>query len=363
MSNQQNYPEHPEHADHDGNDDHGTNQNDSVERLVDALFEASPPNIAALIRARVDGELTPAQEERFERLMAEHGADSSGVASQAALERALRARCGHVLGSGVRCPQDLRDRVGALIAAPQSQTNEPAHTPAASQVAAAQDPSYADRIERASSYTRERSFWAKSPLMGIAAVLLLSVAGVLVWQSVNLSGSYRAMPTLNMEQASYSERVGAFVLNEHMRCCDDQSADAKLVERDAAEAIARFAERFDRPVQMPDMAMSEGRVDFYGAGDCHVPETSVSGHMRFDAIDDNGNPIAVSIFIAPDPGIFPLEEGVTYRVNSEACDKVGARLFVWISEGVQYLLVSEASDETCATVRELMNAPTRLSQI
>lgn len=362
MSNEQYHPEHAERGGPGGARDGAsepTNEptigqtiEEAIEETIDALFEQSPPNIAALLRARADGELTPAQDERFERLVAQHPEDASRVESHITLERALRARCGQVMGAGVACPQDLRDRIGSQIAQSRAEPQAQAH-----------DAGYAERIERASSYTRERSFWARSPLMGIAAVLLLSVAGVLIWQSVNLSGSYRAMPSMNIEQASYSERVGEFVLNEHMRCCDDQAADAKLIERDAARAIARFTERFDRRVQMPDMAMADGRVHFFGGGDCNVPETTASGHLRFDAVDDAGNPIAVSLFIAPDPGILPLEEGVTYRVNSEACDEVGARLFVWVSEGVQYLLVSEASDKTCATVRDLMDAPRQLSQI
>lgn len=318
------------------------NSEHAQDAFIDALFEHTPVNIAALLRACADGELNPDQCERLMQLLE----SQPQAMSQHEFELKLRECCNRTMTKSPPCPESLRERVGAIAAAARED-----------------EPAYAKGVESSAAYTKDRSFWTRSPLLSIAAVLMLSVAGVLIWQSANLSGAFRSALPLNLEQASYSERIGEFALGEHTRCCDDDAAEAKLVERDIEQAVAYFSERFDRSVQMPDMAMSDEQVDFFGGGDCHVPKTEKSGHLRFDAYDDAGNPIALSLFIAPDPGLLPLEDGTTYRLSSEACEIAGVRVFVWISEGVQYLLVSEASDKTCATVRALMNAPQNLSQI
>lgn len=312
--------------------------------FIDALFEESPINIAALLRACVDGELNPEQCERLKALVAEH----PHAASQHDFEEQLRDCCKRSMTKPC-CPQALRDKIGSIVAS--STTN-----------AGADQDAYADRIEGASAYTTSRSFWARSPMMGIAAVLVLGVAGVLLWQSTNLvSSTTPGVPQI--DQVGYSERVGQFVLSEHNRCCKDDAAERKLVQRDISESVAYFSDQFDRPVTMPDLGAHSDRVQYYGAGDCHVPMTANSGHMRFDATDASGNPISLSLFIAPDPGQLEMEEGVTYRVSSKACSEAGVNLFMWVSQGVQYVLVSEATDETCAIVRSMMNAPETLSSI
>ena len=322
MSNDQHHPEHAQEA------------------FLDALFEQTPLNIAALLRACADGELSPSQCERLKAIIG----DCPVTPSRVAFDEALRDCCGRAMHKP-KCPEALRERIASM----------------ASASIADQD---ADPMPlQISTVTKRRSFWARSPMLSIAAVLMLSVAGVLIWQSTNLIGAFTPNTPLNIDQASYSERVSEFALSEHTRCCDSDAASAKLVKHDIAQAVEYFSTQFDRPVQMPDMAQGDDHIKFFGGGDCHLPETIRSGHLRFDAYDDQGNPISLSLFIAPDPGMLPLKEGVTYRLSSKACDAAGARLFVWVNAGVQYLLVSEASDKTCASVRGLMNAPKDLKQI
>jgi anti-sigma factor RsiW len=326
MSNEQSHHEHAQDA------------------FIDALFEESPINIAALLRACADGELNPEQCERLEALLAEH----PEAAAQHDFEEKLRACCKRSM-TRPGCPQALRDRVGAIAAS--SAAN-----------AAAEEEAYADRIEGAGSYTTSRSFWARSPLMGVAAVLLLSVAGVLIWQSTSLVNSSGG-GIGQIDQVSYTERVGNFAAREHKRCCIEEAAQRKFTERDIAQTVSYFSDQFQRAVATPDMNQHAELVEFYGAGDCAVPMTSQSGHLRFDAIDPDGNQITMSLFISPDPGLLEMDEGVTYRVSSKACDEAGANLFMWVSDGIQYVLVSEAKGETCSVVRSVMNAPENLSSI
>ncbi len=322
--------------------------------FIDALFEQSPVNIAALLRACADGELNDEQCARLKQMLA----DRPESGSQHDFEQKLRDCCRRSMERPC-CPQALRDRVGAIVASGGSAAVGGA---AAIGGAAAGDAGYAERIEGAGAYTRDRRFWSRSPMIGIAAVLLLGVGGFLMWQSANLS-MIPGVSSGQMEPASYSERVGNFVISEHNRCSIEEAAQNKLVEHDVDEAFEYFSDRFECSLSVPDMTRSAHRVEFYGGGDCHLPMTSKSGHLRFDAYDQAGKHIALSLFIAPDPGILPLEEGTTYKMRSSACDSAGANLFVWVSGGVQYVLVSEATDETCASVRSIMNAPDRLSEI
>jgi hypothetical protein len=327
-------------------------QEHAQDAFIDALFEQSPINIAALLRACADGELTPEQCKRLDAVLKEHPGVYPDAEAQHDFEEKLRACCGRAMTRPC-CPGALRDRISAMTA-----------TAAAGGVTTADVPptdTNPDGIEQASTYTRDRSFWARSPLLGLAAVVLLSVAGVLIWQSTGLRQAHPGGSII--EPVAYTESMGRFVLSEHTRCCFEEAAQAKFSKHDIQETVGYFSEQFDRPVQLPDMSQVNQRIEYYGGGDCHVPMTSVSGHLRFDAYDDNNNPISLSLFIAPDPGMLPLEEGVTYRLNSKACEEAGAQLFVWLSDGVQYVLVSEASDDTCASVRSIMNAPERLSSI
>lgn len=321
--------------------------------FFDALLNEQPPRLAPLLRACADGELSDEQCARLREYIQQR----PDAASQVRFEEALRGCCSRVMKRPC-CPDALRAKVAAIASAAAVPENASAHAEQPS------DEAYAQRIEDAGAYTRDRSFWARSPLMSAAAALLIVVAGALIWQSVSLTGaSMPAHPGLNFEQASYYERVSDFVVHEHNRCCDDRAARSKLIEHDINQAVAYFSEAFERPVTAPDMATASGDVRFYGGGDCSVPSTDRSGHLRFDVVSSQGEHLSLSLFISPDPQILPLEEGKTYVINARACSKAGAQLFAWVSDGIQYLLVSEASDEACARVRGVMKAPPEMSNL
>ena len=243
----------------------------------------------------------------------------------------------------------LRERVGAIAAESRE---------------AAESDAYAQRIEDAGAYTKDQSFWSRAPLMAAAAVLLLGVAGVMIWQSSSL---FSNQPVSNgprdIQPVSYIEHLGKFMMGEHKRYCIDEAAAEQFAQTEIDSAISYFSERFERDVQIPDLVSDEQTLKFFGGGDCYIPRTAASGHLRFDTVDDNGEPIVFSLFLAPDTGELELEEGVTYLVNAEACDEAGARLFVWVHKGVQYFLVSEAHGNTCGAVRGLMKAPETMGKI
>jgi len=307
-----------------------------------------PMNIATLLRAAADGELSDCQCKELDAYLAEH----PEAKSQIEFEKALKNCCSRAM-TKPPCPDSLRNKVASIVAHSANQI-----------VAEAQQEqdAFAQRIEDTGEYTRSQSFWARRSVIGIAAALLMMVAGTLIWQSTSFSSG--PIPNgLNIQQASYYNRVSDFVVREHNRCCDDKAAKSKLVEHDINQATQYFSNEFGAQVVVPDMEQSVGEIVFYGSGDCSVPSTSRSGHLRFDAISPDGEYIALSLFISPDPGLLPLSNEVTFRLDSKACKDSGASLFAWVQDGVQYLLVSEASADMCAKVRAMMKAPSSLDSI
>jgi len=303
-----------------------------------AQEQGQPMNIAALLRAAADGELNDAESKELDAYLQRH----PEAQSQIEFEQAIKSSCARAM-SGPTCPDALRAKVLAIAAESASDSQ-----------------AYANRIQASNAHTRSPSFWSRSPMMSAAAALLIVAAGTLIWQSASFTSNYAndAPEGLTVQQASYYGRVSDFVVREHTRCCDDKAAQAKLIKRDIDEATQYFSAEFGHEIVVPDMDKAEGEVEFFGGGDCDVPSTPRSGHLRFDAIADDGTRISLSLFVSPDPGLLPMEEGLVYSMDSEACSAAGTRLFAWTSNGIQYLLVSEADDEMCAKVRELMQAPT-----
>ncbi|PCI11024.1 hypothetical protein COB72_01600 [bacterium] len=309
-----------------------------------AQENGQPMNIAALLRASADGELTDCQCEELEAYMAQCPDTKSCCESQIAFEKAMKSCCSRAMTKPC-CPDALRAKIVAMAAnAPQ---NEEA---------------FAQGIESASAYTKSPSFWSRSPMMGIAAALLMMVAGTLIWQSVSFTTN-SAPSHFTTQEASYFNRVSNFVVREHSRCCDDKVAQAKLIKHDINQATQYFSQAFGHELVLPDMVEAKGQIQFFGGGDCSVPSTARSGHLRFDAIAPNGERVSLSLFVSPDPGLLPMQEGMTYPLDAKACQDAGASLFVWISNGIQYLLVSEADEDMCAIVRNMMNAPTTIGSI
>lgn len=317
-------------------------------------------SIGALIRAAADAELTEAQASEFERLCAERHCTEDRVR----FEQTLRECCGRVMRVSPACSETLRNRVLTMAAAART---DDAHADDANAHDAGSNPEAQPELsapERLAPATRSQGFWRQSSAMTAAAAVLLMVAGGLFWQASSLSTSGPGAETgWTTEQVSYRDRVSGFVTNEHMRCCrSDQAANAKLIYRDLDAARAHYAQTFGMS-QVPIAALppATGEVRFFGGGDCHVPGSRASAHLRFDAVDPEGNPLRLSLFIMPDNNRLPVSESVTYRVTSSDCEKAGVALYAWKSNGLIHLLVTEAKGEFCSTVRDSFLAPAQVA--
>lgn len=305
-------------------------------------------SVGALIRAAADDELTDSQIEAFEQLCAERDCTNDRVR----FEQTLREACGKSMADQPQCPDALRNKIRAIAAAggDTGMAHEAGSAPSA--------------VEAMAEQTRSASFWQRSPGMLAMAAVLALFAGVMIFQGLSVPAG--PVPTgWTVEQASNRDRMAAFVAKEHNRCCNsDRASEAKLIIRDMDRAKAYFVEALGVAGLEVTPAVAEvGEVSFWGAGDCHVPASSSSGHFRFDATTPEGTDIRLSLFVLPDEGQFPMNEATTYRVGSEACDKAGVNLFAWKDAGVVYMLVSEADGGFCEVVRDTMRAPVAVDSL
>jgi hypothetical protein len=317
-------------------------------------------SIGALIRAAADAELTDAQSAEFERLCAERDCTQDRVR----FEQTLRACCERVMRASPSCSETLRIKVRAL--AEQSRLEEAqaaAAVPSATGATGAPGHTEASAPERMASVTRSPAFWRRSPAMVAAASVLLMVAGTLVWQASSLRTQPIAPAGWSTEQVSYRDRVSGFVTDEHLRCCrNDQASESKLIYRDLEAARSHYTQTFGvSQVSLATRPPAAGAVNFWGGGDCLVPGAKASAHLRFDAVDPDGNPLRLSLFVLPDNRLLPLSEGATYSVSSDACDEAGVSLFAWTSNGLLHLLVSEAKGDFCREIRQSFLAPARVT--
>lgn len=310
------------------------------------------PSIGALIRAAADAELTPEQVARFERLCAERDCTQDRVR----FEQTLRDCCARVMTTP-RCSDALRAKVAALAAQARAEDDAPASHPASASPQGSDQPSGPLAMAPA---TRTRAFWQRSPLLAAAATLLLSVAGVMIWQTARTT-PVPPVPGMTMQQVAYRDRIAGFVAEEHQRACrSDPASEAKLVHRDIESARTHYAQAFGvTQVSLAQPQADAGQVRFWGGGDCHIPGTTRSAHLRYDAVNPDGEPLRLSVFIMPDNNRLPMQEGTTYRVNASSCDQAGVALYAWRRDGLLYLLVSEAKGEFCGQVRRALDAPTQ----
>lgn len=320
-------------------------------------------SVGALIRAAADAELTAEELSAFERLCAEHDCTQDRVK----FEQTLRACCGRVMTMTPACSDSLRQRIRAMAEQTRdAPAAEPSPTPSLTAGVAAEPVSVpAEAVslpERMAGSTRSVSFWRQSPGMAAAAALLLSVAGVLVWQAAR-HPSVAPPAGMTHQQVSYRDQVAGFLAGEHQRCCrSDRAAQAKLVHRDLPSARAHFATAFGvDPDRMESVTVEAGEMNFWGGGDCHVPGSTRSAHLRFDAVSPEGESLRLSLFVMPDNQRLPMQDGVTYRLNAAACDRAGVAVYAWRDQGLMYLLVSEAKGEFCGMVRRAMKAPAQIA--
>lgn len=288
----------------------------------DQRNDAREPSIAELLRRAADDELTRPQRALLEAHLAAHPEDATRVE----FERNLRRQVATAM-TGQRAPQDVRE---AALRAMQS----------VSEIDEAPAP-----IAR-----RERSFWARYPLvapLALAAALLLAIsAGIIVQRS----GSPDSMWLTEAQQAS----VVTFVDKEHDRCAAMEcSGNPKWIANTLDTARAALTDYMGVAPERLDL--TDTGFTLTGAGPCHVPGGGKSMHLLYRSGQELTSP-SMSLFIqetASDTAIDP----------SCFCDKMDeGEVLMWRRNGLAYYLVCP-SDEIANQALATLGAPTSRSPI
>jgi anti-sigma factor RsiW len=243
---------------------------------------------ANLVRRYVDGELTPAERDDFQRRLE---AEPS-LQQQVQFEQTLKERVASVLcAESQAAPAQLAERVTAALRDEQPDESKPTRT----------------------SWLRER---LRDPQqanwLAVAATLLL-VAGAVLFGILG-------RPIDEWPNGTATEpAVAASALwasGEHLRCGYDRGhlrGKASLSSADVGEDFTKHL-----GVQVPDVFDLQGfGFEFVGAGHCMVPGPVPSGHLVYRRSDG----AMVSVFLMPDQGQLgnPDEALEWFRIDVDEC--------------------------------------------
>ena len=300
----------------------------------------TPMSDAALLRAAADGELSAEQREQLDR----HLSRSLEGHARIQFEKELRDAVGRVMQMPA-APTALRASVGRIIES--ARDSEPTPELKLTEAPAPAKPARED--ERPSIQTRPAPFLVKRQawMSALAAVLVVGVASVLVWQATKLAGVQ-----LTDDQRDYRSRLVGHVADEHKRVINPQVAASKLSLHEPEEVRAFFQQVVGSVPEMQGLTVGTSTLSFAGAGNCHVPGSDGgSAHIRFDLIAPNGAvKQIVSVFVKADNGELPLTPGVTYAMDTKACGQSGTRVLTWTDGTLVYFMVADTINDGCSAV-------------
>lgn len=287
-------------------------------------------NLAALLRAAADDELTSPDERRLEAFLDE----DPSLASRIESERLMRRAIGRALEreAGDAAPPGLRDRVARAMAS--------------ADLGAPGSVSVPEAMARS---TRSPGFWQRTNFrVGLAAAIVLIGITLTFFNTGTPLGPNQAL----------ADRTAAasYVASEHGHCVTDIAhAARKLVLQNPDDLPTLAGGVVGTEIALADLVAS-GATDirFIDAGECHVPGGGPSMHLRFTLPDIEGD---VSLFLQRDSGRMKLAEGYTYlMVPGEDAPKTPS-VYIWLREGIIYFLVVPER-AGCEQLRESLVLPT-----
>ena len=192
------------------------------------------------------------------------------------------------------------------------------------------------------------------------SAVMFTMAGVLIWQSAGLGGSGPLPGAGQITTASFRQELAEFVTKEHRRTSEsERAATAKFVHTNPEEARAWFQELLGDQVRILGLEQPLESIRFKGAGKCGVPGAGYgeSAHMRFEVTGEDGEPIVVSVFVAPPSEMMRMEVGTTYAVDMGSCGIDGYTMLVWTDGVANYYLVADAATKGCLKTLEAIGQP------
>lgn len=298
-------------------------------------------DLAALLRAGADDELSAHDERRLEAHLETNPEDVARLDAERQLRQALARSMS--TNSGETAPAGLRERIASAMAAVELDGQPEESIP-----------------ESLAAETRSPEFWSGTRgkyTMAAAAMFLLVASAAIVFQQfapVNPFGAQTA-------GTFFSERTAAatFVAREHSRCFTEDVHTQRKFTVENPDALPSFTgDVVGTELSLADLiAGGATEIEFVRGGKCGVPSGGASMHLRFrlPEYDD-----VVSLFIQKDSGRLGLAESVTYVVTPDA--PKSPNIFIWSKEGLNYYLVIEHIKD-CGPIRETLDCPTQMREL
>jgi len=294
-------------------------------------------NLAALIRAAADDELTDAERARFAALLAER----PELAGRVEFERRMRGAVGRVIASETPAVSaGLRSRIEAIAVGARAE-------------AAQTDDAVAGGLESRSGETTTHGFWARA-MGGPVARGALSIAAMLAVAAILWTVAGPAPLPL-------TDSVARFVSSEHDRCpIEADNLNEKFTIKSVADVPEVFGQLTGRNLSLEALALGElDGMEFVDAGRCRVPPAEESSvHVRFRAAEG----AMVSLFIQPmsgsQAGRLGMVEGLTYDLKGRASEDGSdcETVLGWFRDGVVYYMVGDKA-EPCSAALKSMGQP------
>lgn len=320
-------------------------------------LDSGPPGelpVAALLRLAADGEnLSPELSAALESHLRSNPDDRARIEFERELRRRVKASM--AAGAPARAPEELRRRILALAASPDSRSrNSPVE--------------HAPRSRFAPPVRLHRRRRRITSIVSVAAVLALcATLVVFAWRSSVGTGNAAPSPggsTLALAPAAQTSivRRAQFVEREHIRCADFMDAfENKFKARTWEEARAMAADVLKHIPSALDLqiggpggrSFAEAGYEFAGLGKCGVPGRGGSVHLIYRPVDARHR--SISLFIQEDKGDLDIDESASYVCPCEVPEQ---KVMVWRQEGFIYYLFAP-DEESMIAARKGLAAPDR----
>ncbi len=292
-----------------------------------------------LIRAYIDGELSPEMAEAVRRAI-----DSdTELAQRFELEQRLKSAVGQVMAQSPAAPAALREHLEVALSEQATTTATSDHARATPSVVASRRGVLAAMASLLEPIVRPKPM----SIGAVLAVLAIAVGSVL------FGIFYRPIDSVAPPQGGQGQFVSdpaEYASLEHDRCVQNPAHLKRKVNMcDKVDAAAMLTEHFGvESVTIFDL--SEIGYEFIGEGRCNLPEARRSAHLMYERRVEGKSPAKLSIFIAPAGADRPvsrcgatLEAGKWHRFRDDkGCRK---RVLISTDDSLVYFLVTCDQDD------------------
>lgn len=310
---------------HDSRPNHSDATGDSAGRTTRHRAE-----LERLARCAADGELAVEDAARYESAKA---ADPT-LARFEQSERELHQAVGRCMGDGYDCPKALRDRVAAMVAQQRAQATKPPAAP----LRLSGTPT---DTQPESTTTTRFPMWQRAVAFAAAVVIVVAVSS---YFRQNPAAQQQGGPGIALAgDVPSGVQLAGFMSDEHNRCATHPTSIRKFTEQDFSRVPVAFQDVLGQQVQPQDL-LPEGAT-FIAAGKCKVPGKGPSIHMMYEAFNQDGQPVEVSLYIQR-CGDARFEPGKAYAVGAKGDTDAKSNIIGWRHGELLYYLVTSSPDIT-----------------